>query len=122
MADGISLEELIFRHALGRDIAGLSREKVAAGVMMIPIPRGGIYSGVDGMEAALNTPGIEDLVITAKPGQKLVPWPEGSSYLGFIFSRAATPQAVEEALRRAHQRLRFEITPSLEVFSSVKSV
>ena len=33
------------------------------------------------------TTGIEDVIITAKQGQKLVPLPEGNSYLGFIFAR-----------------------------------
>ena len=45
-------------------------------------------------------PGIEDVIITAKQGQKLVPLPEGASYLGFIFARGESPDAVEQALRR----------------------
>jgi hypothetical protein len=44
-----------------------------------------------------------------------VPLPEGSSYLGFIFARAASPQEVEAALRKAHRHLRFDIVPSLPV-------
>jgi len=46
-------------------------------------------------------------VITAHPGERLVPWPEGSRYPGFIFARGETPQAVEAALRAAHARLAF---------------
>ena len=42
-------------------------------------------------------------------------WPEGSTYLGFIFARAETPEEVEAALRRAHHELRFTITPRLAV-------
>ena len=112
---GISLEELILRHSLGNDVAGLRREDAASGVMMIPIPRGGIFQGVEGLEKALETPGVEYIKITAKLKQKLVPWPEGSSYLGFIFARASSPQEVEDALRRAHQQLDFVITASLPV-------
>jgi biotin carboxylase len=111
---GMSLEELIIRHALGMEIAP-DREKAAAGVMMIPIPRRGVLKGVEGEAEARGVPGIEDVAITAKPEQDLVPLPEGSSYLGFIFARAASPQEVEAALRKAHRHLRFDIVPSLPV-------
>lgn len=112
---GMSLEELIIRQALGMDVSGISRESNAAGVMMIPIPQAGIYERVDGLEAARQTPHIEDIVITAKLEQKLVPLPEGSSYLGFIFARGATPQFVEDVLRKAHAQLRFVIRATLPV-------
>jgi hypothetical protein len=84
-------------------------------VMMVPIPRSGIYEGVEGVEEASRTPGVKDIVITAKPGQRLVTLPEGSSYLGFIFARGTSPQGVEEALRHAHEKLHFAISPTLAV-------
>ena len=82
---------------------------------MVPIPRGGVYEGVEGVEKASRTPGVEDIVITAKPGQRLVSLPEGSSYLGFIFARGTSPQLVEDALRGAHEKLCFAIIPALPV-------
>ena len=109
----ISLEELLLRHAMGEDVSGYAREARASGVMMIPIPRAGIYRSVDGVEEARAVPGVDDLRITAKPDQKLVPLPEGKSYLGFIFARAAAPAAVERALREAHAYLRFRIDRAL---------
>ncbi len=112
---GISLEELIIRHAFGMDIGPFHREESAAGVMMIPIPQAGIYRHVEGMEEALRTAGIEEVTISAKEGQKILPLPEGSSYLGFIFARGSSPQQVEDALRQAHKALRFEIAPILDV-------
>ncbi len=115
---GTSLEELIIRQALGEDVSGVAREGAAAGVMMIPIAQAGIYEGVEGVRAAEETPGVEEVVITAKAEQKLVPLPEGSSYLGFIFARAATPELVEGALRAAHAKLRFRIRTELPVISS----
>ena len=107
------LEELIIRAALGESVSAFRREPQASGVMMIPIPSAGIYEDVAGMEAALALPGIDEIRITAKPGQKLVPLPEGASYLGFIFARSGSPEAVEAALRAAHQQLRFVIAPAL---------
>jgi len=109
------LEELILRHAAGEDVSSIPMPRDAAGVMMIPIPRQGIYVSVEGVEAARAVAGIEDVAITAKQGQKLVPLPEGNSYLGFIFARAATPAEAEHALRAAHQKLRFEIAAALPV-------
>jgi hypothetical protein len=82
---------------------------------MIPIPREGIYETTGGLDDAHAQPGIEDVIITAKQGQKLIPLPEGASYLGFIFARGETPAAVEDALRNAHRRLRFEIATALPV-------
>jgi hypothetical protein len=51
------------------------------------------------------------VVIAVREGYELVPLPEGDSYLGFIFARAATPERAEEALREAHARLRVVVAP-----------
>jgi hypothetical protein len=110
--DGRSLEELLLRHALGLEMEGLGREKCAAGVMMIPIPEGGILRQVTGQEDARRVGGIEDIRITIPLGHEVVPLPEGSRYLGFIFARDSTPAGVELALREAHRRLTFVITPA----------
>ena len=109
------LEELIVRHALGENLEGLRREEQASGVMMIPIPEAGFYEGVDGVEKALTVPCVEEVEITAKLRQRLIPLPEGASYLGFIFARAESPEIVEDALRQAHARLRFSISADIPV-------
>jgi len=106
---GLSLEDLILCHALGRPLESLERERRAAGVMMIPIPRAGCLVSVSGVEEARAVGAVEDVVITMHPGQEVIPLPEGWQYLGFIFARAETPAAVEGALREAHARLRFDI-------------
>ena len=69
------------------------------------------------MEEAGAVGGIEEIRMTAKPDTMLVPLPEGKSYLGFIFARAATPCAVDSALRDAHGRLRFAIDREVTVAS-----
>jgi biotin carboxylase len=112
---GFALPELILRHACGLPVDPVTREDAAAGVMMIPIPQGGLYEGVDGLEDARAVPGIEDIRITAKEGHPLESLPEGASYLGFLFARARTPAEAEAALRQAHRRLRFRISPRLPV-------
>jgi biotin carboxylase len=105
---GMSLEELILRHALGLGVPAAGLEG-AAGVMMIPIPRAGVLEEVLGVAEARAVPAIEDVTISAHAGSTLVPLPEGDRYLGFIFSRAATPERAEAALREAHARLEFRI-------------
>ncbi|MBZ5568352.1 MAG: ATP-grasp domain-containing protein [Acidobacteriia bacterium] len=111
----LSLEELILRHALGEPVDGIPRESCASGVMMIPIPHEGFYEGLENLEAAQQVPGIERVEITAKFRQKLVPLPEGASYLGFIFARGPSPQSVEDALRESHRQLAFLISQAIPV-------
>lgn len=111
----MSLEEVVIRLALGMDTKRVVRETTASGVMMVPIPQGGIYEGVEGIEDARQVQGIESLEITVQPGRKLAPPPEGGSYLGFIFARGASPEEVESALREAHGKLRFRIAAEIPV-------
>ncbi|MBI3402403.1 MAG: ATP-grasp domain-containing protein [Acidobacteria bacterium] len=118
--DSCSLEELLLRHALGESPAGWTREAAASGVMMIPIPRRGIFRAVDGLDAARSVPQVTDLRITAKMDQRLVPLPEGASYLGFIFARAASAGDVGRALRDAHARLRFTVDAEFPVLPSAQ--
>jgi hypothetical protein len=98
---------------VGEDVSGAQRSDPASGVMMIPIPKGGVYQGVEGVDQASAVPNVEEVIITAKEGQKILPLPEGASYLGFIFAYGETPECVEDALRDAHMCLRFEIATAL---------
>ena len=111
VGSGSSLEELILRQACGLPLDSLERENQAGGVMMIPIPQAGILRRVLGIEEAKAQNGIEDVQITAKTNQSLVPLPEGDAYLGFIFAKGRSAAEVEKALRQAHRRLQFEIVP-----------
>jgi ATP-grasp domain/L-amino acid ligase C-terminal domain 2/ATP-grasp N-terminal domain len=111
----ISLEELLLRHALELPGWELPREEAASGVMMIPVPRSGVLERVEGEEAALATPGVTELLITARLHDYIAAWPEGSSYLGFLFARGSTGEEVEGTLREAHARLNFTISSRLPV-------
>jgi len=111
----MGLEELLLRHALELPGYDAPREPQASGVMMIPVPHSGILDRVEGEEQARATPGITSLEITARQHDFIAAWPEGSSYLGFLFARAATPAEAEQSLREAHQHLRFTLTPRLPV-------
>jgi hypothetical protein len=103
------------RHALGLGGSDLEREETASGVMMIPVPRSGIFEGVEGIEGAERIASVEEIRITARMRDYIAAWPEGSSYLGFIFARAKLPEEVEAALRAAHAKLQFKFSPRLPV-------
>jgi hypothetical protein len=114
-AGDVPLEEVLLRHAAGEDVSAVVRERQAAGVMMIPIPKRGLLKRVEGESRARAVAGIEDVRITAKPDQLLEPLPEAGSYLGFIFARGAEREAVDAALREAHGALRFVIDSPIPV-------
>jgi biotin carboxylase len=111
----LGLEELLLHHALGRDVSSARLARGAHAVMMIPVPQAGVFQGADGVEDARLERGIEDIVVTAKPGQFIEPLPEGASYLGFIFARASTPASAVGALRRSHAKLSFLMATALPV-------
>ncbi len=111
----IGLEELLVRQALEIPGWNAPREPSSSGVMMIPVPKSGVFEAVSGEEAARSVPGITDLAITARLHDAIAAWPDGSSYLGFLFAKGNTPERVEQALREAHEKLSFSITPALPV-------
>jgi biotin carboxylase len=112
-----SLEHVLLRHAIGADVSGLRREARAAAVMMIPIPRRGVYRSVRGEDRARGVPYVEDVRVTAKPDQLIEPLPEAGSYLGFIFARAPHAAEAEAAVRAAHGQLTFAIDTPIPVRS-----
>jgi biotin carboxylase len=111
----VPLEEVLLRHSLGEDITQWTPSADASGVMMIPIPRRGVYRGVHGVNAAATVVGIDDVRITAKADELLLPLPEGRSYLGFIFASGDEPARVEQSLRDAHAALTFDIDREIEL-------
>ena len=111
----IGLEELLLGHALKMPGSDPQREVQASGVMMIPVPHSGILESISGVEAARATHRITELIITARLHDYIAAWPEGSSYLGFLFAKGSTAEEVEQAIREAHKKLRFSITPRLPV-------
>ncbi len=111
----VGLEELLLRHALNLPGKDAPRETAASGVLMIPVPASGILEKVEGAVEARSVSGVTELEITARWRDYIAAWPEGSSYLGFLFARGETPAEVENALRDGHAKLNFRFTPRLPV-------
>jgi len=111
----IGLEELLLRHALDLPGWDAPREAAASGVLMIPVPQSGILEKVEGAEEARRVPGVTELEITVRWRDYIAAWPDGSSYLGFLFARSETPVEAENALREGHSKLNFKLMPRLPV-------
>ena len=82
---------------------------------MFPIRKRGLLEEVRGITEARAVPLIEDVVITARLREEIVPLPEGASYLGFAFARGERPEQVEAALREAGSKIEAVVTPRLPV-------
>jgi len=102
---GMSLEELILRSYLGRNVEKSKLAGSARGVMMMPTEKMGILKEMRGVEDALNVKGVTDLQITVKPGEKLEPLPKGNRYLGFIFAEDKDQELVIKALKKAWSKI-----------------
>ncbi len=111
---GVSLEEVIIRHAVGAGLDGLSREAQASGVMMLPIRSAGVLERVSGLSDALGVDGVVGVEISIPVGRPVIPLPEGDRYLGFVFARGPDPADVELALRRAEASLDVVVRPAPE--------
>lgn len=109
-ATGQSLEQVVLAQMLGLP-SMFTPPAGGAGVLMIPIPEAGILRRIEGLSAARRIPYIEDIVIDVAEGYELVPLPEGSSYLGFIYAVAPSAEAAEQALREAHACLTVVVAP-----------
>lgn len=102
---GTSLEMMILLNALGIPVDA-APPPGAAGVLMLPVERGGVLRGVEGQAEAKAVAEITGLSITIPSGHAVQPLPWGDRYLGFIFAEGGDVAEVEAALRTARSRLR----------------
>ncbi len=110
LVTGQALEKLVLAQLLNMALPSMEFSG-GAGVLMIPIPRAGILRRIEGISAARAVSGIKELVISVRDGHELVPLPEGSSYLGFIYAVADSAAEAEAALREAHGHLKIVTAP-----------
>lgn len=107
---GYNLEFLTLALAIGQSV-NFQVPDSARGVMMIPIKKLGILRRVVGLAKARAITHIDRVDIVIRAGNQLIPLPEGSQYLGYIFASAEQPEAVILALRRAHAALEIIVAP-----------
>ncbi len=102
---GESLEVVVLRSALGMPTLDTAPARPATGVLMLPIPATGIFSGIEGLDDVKAMDGIGEVTLTITPGRRVVALPEGDRYLGFVFAVGADPDVVEATLRAAASAL-----------------
>lgn len=107
---GFNLEELVISLAVGRARPPAALDG-ARGVLMLPVRERGVLRRVEGVTDALKIAHIEDIVITTRRGNEMIPLPEGNQYPGYVFARADTPGEVVRALRQADAALDFVVAP-----------
>lgn len=123
LGTGYSLEELVLLHAMGKrvEVKTIKTSELGLGVLMIPIPGAGILKRVEGLLEAQRIPYINEVSIEVRDGYELVPLPEGSSYLGFIFAEAPTVIEAEQALRDAHDCLNIVLAPLWKISGNISA-
>ena len=109
-----SLEEFILLKSLGKKVDCFNVNG-GAGVMMIPVPQNGILRRIEGVTEAQSCKHILDVRLDVREGEKLVCWPEGGKYPGYIYAKADTAEQVEFSLRLAYSKLKFVCMPDLPV-------
>ena len=114
LATRSSLEEFVICRAIGQPVDTLNLEH-AAGVLMIPVSENGILKRVEGVTKAQSVDNICEVRLDLREGEKLVRWPEGGKYPGFIYSIAESPERAEAALRESYAHLKFVCMPDLPV-------
>ncbi len=108
------LEELVILGMCGIEPELPSRVE-SAGVLMIPVTKSGLLKRVEGLTAALQVEFIKDIEIHIQEGYELIPLPEGSSYLGFIFAQAPSYKQTYAALKTAYGKLLFVTQPTWNI-------
>ena len=106
---GMSLEALILRHALGRDIQTAQTISNACGALMLPVPKDGTLHTIAGWDTVREISGVEAAVQSLPNGTAVRTLPHDARYLGFVLAREKTPAAVETTLREAWTQLQVEI-------------
>jgi hypothetical protein len=76
---------------------------------MVPTTQSGKLRGVEGEDDVRAIAGVTGIDITLKPGNLMVPPPEGARYLGFVYARGDSPLQVESVLRKAKDTLKVQL-------------
>ncbi|MCB1741645.1 MAG: ATP-grasp domain-containing protein [Gammaproteobacteria bacterium] len=108
---GVSLEHLVIVHALGLSLPR-ARFDGCVGVLMLCGRQAGVLRRIEGVLEASGIEHVTDVSISAREGREVTPLPEGGDYLGFVFARAGSPDAVEKALRQAREAIRVVVAPA----------
>lgn len=106
LATGLDLLRLQLGAAVGHAPDLSAEDRGTAGVQFLTADREGVLAGVEGVAEALAVPGVERVVVTARPGQPARRPRHAYDRLGYIIARTDTPAGTAAALDAALARCR----------------
>lgn len=105
----VSLEELLLRQASGESLDVYAREGRAAGVLWLAAPTAGRLRWLGGIDAALRVQHIDQVIVTAQPGQLIEPSRSARAAAGAIVARAPDTDSAVRALIEASRAVTWTI-------------
>ncbi|MBQ1114815.1 pyridoxal-phosphate dependent enzyme [Streptomyces anulatus] len=106
LATGLDLLRLQLGAAVGHAPDLSAEDRGTAGVQFLTADREGVLAAVEGVAEALAVPGVERVVVTARPGQPTRSPRHSYDRLGYIIARTDTPAGTASALDAALARCR----------------
>jgi isopentenyl diphosphate isomerase/L-lactate dehydrogenase-like FMN-dependent dehydrogenase/biotin carboxylase len=115
LSTGVDLMRAAIEIALGQEPGNLEpiRNKVSIERAIITEP--GIVKEIDGLEDALKTPGIAEIFLNVKKGDKVVKPRSNVEKAGHIIAVANTLEEAEQAVAKCNEVLKITIVQDLEI-------
>jgi len=115
LATGVDLMKAAIEVALGQEPGNLEPVICMSAVERAIIPKPGIIRKITGLEEALKIPGIKEIFINVKPGDK-VSYPRSNvDKAGHIIAAGKTLDQVEASVEQCKKTLNFEIIEESEI-------
>lgn len=119
LSTGVDLIRAAIEIALGQEPGNLEPLHHRVSIERAIITRPGIVRRVTGIEEALKIPGIAEIFINVKPGDRVVEPRSNVEKSGHIIAVADTLAEAEEAVRRCHEVLSIEVFEEAELSMEV---
>lgn len=114
-SSGIDLMKAAIEVALGQEPSNIEPLINMVAIERAIITEPGIVKSIDGIEEALKIPGIKDIFLNVKPGDKVVKPRSNVEKVGHIIAVGQTLQEAEVAIARCREVLKFTIDTEAEL-------
>jgi isopentenyl diphosphate isomerase/L-lactate dehydrogenase-like FMN-dependent dehydrogenase/biotin carboxylase len=115
LATGVDLMKAVIEVALGQEPGNLEPDINMTAIERAIIPKPGIVRKITGLEEALKIPGIKEIFIKVKPGDKVIIPRSNLEKAGNIIAQARTLEEAEESIEQCTKVLRFDIIEESEI-------
>lgn len=105
---GINVNELLIRMSLGETVDSLAPS--SNGVSFLALSffnfESGLVRAVDGVDTVRQLPGVRDISISVRPGQRLEPAADDTLRHGYFIGTAGSANELQSLCRRIHEEVR----------------